>query len=77
MKNIFAKIGFTTVILLFLFLFSIRQAEADDTEEVECPEDSIQEELDDAEDGDAIEVEGNCSENITISKNGITLRGPP
>lgn len=77
MKNILAKTGFTTLVMLPLFFFSISQAEAS-LLDVDCDKgEKVQDELDDAEDGDVIEVSGTCVENITINKNRITLEGQP
>ena len=64
MRKISVKIGVTAVFALALFALSISQASAS-VEEVECDDgDRIQEALDEAEDGDTIEVSGTCTEKI-------------
>ncbi len=76
MKDLIAKIGFGSLSFLVLFFIFLTKVEAHGTKKVDCDKGkSIQEALDKARDGDVIEVEGTCSENIAITKNQITLRG--
>jgi len=77
MKNIFAKIGFTTVILLFLFLFFLPRVEAK-TIKVDCDKGkTIQKKVDKAKPGDVIEVSGTCNERVSIGEqlHNITIDG--
>lgn len=76
MRDILVKTRFAGMGILIASLFFLEQAEAHDAKKVDCDKgESIQKALDKAEDGDVIEVEGTCSENIAITKNQITLRG--
>ena len=59
------------------FLWLLPSVGVADTEEVECPDDTIQEAVDDAEPGDTILVSGTCNESITIDKDGIKLIANP
>jgi len=78
MENILAKTGFIILIIPILLVFSLPQAEAKGpkTHKVNCDKkkQTIQKKLDKAKDGDVIEVSGDCSENIIIENNRITLR---
>ena len=63
------------VAIFTAFLWLLPSVGVADTKEVACPDETIQEAVDDAEPGDVIEITGDCVENITISNNHITLRG--
>ncbi len=74
MKNMLAKTGFITLVILFFFLFFLPQAKAD-VLKVNCDNGKkIQKKLDLAVSGDVIKVRGTCSENITIITSSITLK---
>lgn len=76
MKTIFVKLSFISLSLLFLFFLVSSQAEGRAPRVVNCDEgETVQAELDKAQDGDVIEVSGACSEHIVIVNNRITLRG--
>ena len=73
MRKISAKIGVTALFALGLLGFSISQASADP---VECDDgDSIQAALDEAANGDTINVVGTCNERVTIDLDNLTLDG--
>lgn len=76
MKNILARPLFFTSSILFSSFIAFSPAEGRSPREVNCDEgETIQEQLDKAQDGDVIEVSGICSENILIVKSTITLSG--
>ncbi len=77
MKYILAKIGVTAAFALALVGFSISQASAA-LLLVDCDlAESIQAAVDVADDGDTITVSGTCTEIVTITTDGITIRGDP
>ena len=62
------------VVFFVAFLWLLPSVGVADTEEVECPDDTIQEAVDDAEPGDTILVSGICKENVIIRNTSrITL----
>ena len=90
MRKFSAKIGVTAVFALALFALSISPAFAplgggggggggQGPPQVDCsdPNQSIQAAVDIAVDGDIITVSGTCTEIVTITTDGITIRGDP
>ncbi len=78
MKSFLAKAGYSSVLALGVFALTLSQAYAV-TLNVNCDKgnQTIQKALDGVVDGDTITVVGTCTEIVTVTTDGITIRGDP